>query len=42
VIGLNERGLRHAGPAAIEIARAEGLTAHAAAVEQRLERLRPE
>lgn len=42
VIGLNERGLRSAGPAAIEIARAEGLTAHAAAVEQRLERLRPE
>jgi len=42
IIGLNERGLRHAGPAAIEIARAEGLIAHAAAVEQRLERLRPE
>lgn len=41
VIGLNERGLRHAGPPAVEIARAEGLTAHAAAVEQRLERLRP-
>jgi histidinol dehydrogenase len=42
VIGLNERGLRHAGPAAVEIARAEGLTAHAAAVERRLERLRPD
>ena len=42
VIGLNERGLRAVGPAAIRVARAEGLTAHAAAVEQRLERLRPE
>jgi len=42
VIGLNERGLRHVGPAAVRIAHAEGLTAHAAAVEQRLERLRPE
>jgi histidinol dehydrogenase len=42
VIGLNERGMRHVGPAAIEIARAEGLTAHAAAVERRLERLRPD
>lgn len=42
VIGLNERGLRQVGPAAVRIARAEGLTAHAAAVEQRLERLPPE
>jgi histidinol dehydrogenase len=42
VIGLNERGLREVGPAAVQIARAEGLTAHAAAVERRLERLRPE
>jgi histidinol dehydrogenase len=42
VIGLNERGLREVGPAAVRIAHAEGLTAHAAAVEQRLERLRPE
>jgi histidinol dehydrogenase len=42
VIGLNERGLRQVGPAAVRIAHAEGLTAHAAAVEQRLERLRPE
>ncbi len=42
VIGLNERGLRDLGPAAARIARAEGLTAHAAAVERRLEKLRPE
>jgi histidinol dehydrogenase len=41
VIGLNEQGLRDVGPAAIQIATAEGLTAHAAAVERRLERLRP-
>lgn len=42
VIGLNELGLRTVGPAAVEIARAEGLTAHAAAVERRLELLLPE
>lgn len=42
VIGLNERGLRAVGPAAATIAHAEGLTAHAAAVERRLERLRPD
>jgi histidinol dehydrogenase len=42
VIGLNELGLRTVGPAAISIARAEGLTAHAAAVERRLERLKPD
>lgn len=36
VIGLNDRGLAAAGPAASVIARAEGLTAHAAAVERRL------
>jgi histidinol dehydrogenase len=42
VIGLNERGLRSVGPAAVAIARAESLTAHAAAVERRLERLRPD
>lgn len=42
VIGLNEAGLRAVGPAAIQVARAEGLTAHAAAVERRLERLRPD
>jgi histidinol dehydrogenase len=41
VIGLNEHGLREVGPAAVQIATAEGLTAHAAAVERRLERLRP-
>ncbi|CAN5172468.1 histidinol dehydrogenase [soil metagenome] len=42
VIGLNEEGLRKVGPAAATVARAEGLTAHAAAVERRLERLRPD
>lgn len=42
VIGLNERGLREVGPAAVTVAKAEGLTAHAAAVERRLELLRPE
>ncbi|HUG14025.1 MAG TPA: histidinol dehydrogenase [Thermomicrobiales bacterium] len=42
VIGLNERGLRAVGPAAIRIANAEGLTAHAATVERRLELLRPD
>lgn len=42
VIGLNEQGLRKVGPAAATIAQAEGLTAHAAAVERRLERLRPD
>lgn len=42
VIGLNETGLRTVGPAAATVARAEGLTAHAAAVERRLERLRPD
>ncbi|MEX1158135.1 MAG: histidinol dehydrogenase [Thermomicrobiales bacterium] len=42
VIGLNERGLRTVGPSAVRIAHAEGLTAHAAAVERRLERSRPE
>ncbi len=36
VIGLNDRGLAAAGPSAAVIARAEGLTAHAAAVERRL------
>lgn len=41
VIGLNERGLADVGPAAATIAHAEGLTAHAAAIERRLERLRP-
>jgi len=36
VIGLNEQTLRAIGPAAQRLARAEGLTAHAAAVERRL------
>lgn len=39
VIGLNENGLRSVGPQAAVVARAEGLTAHAAAVERRLELL---
>lgn len=37
LIGLNEEALRAIGPAAATLARAEGLTAHAAAVERRLE-----
>ncbi|HET9015945.1 MAG TPA: histidinol dehydrogenase [Thermomicrobiaceae bacterium] len=41
VIGVNRRGLNRLGPVAAALARAEGLTAHAAAVERRLERLRP-
>jgi histidinol dehydrogenase len=36
VIGLNESGLERLGPPAAQIARAEGLTAHAHAVERRL------
>lgn len=36
VIGINSRGLRRIGPAAATLARAEGLTAHARAVERRL------
>jgi histidinol dehydrogenase len=36
VIGINTRGLRRLGPAAATLARAEGLTAHARAVERRL------
>lgn len=42
LVGINQRGLERLGPAAVTLARAEGLTAHARAVEQRLERLRPE
>ncbi len=38
VVGLNDQGMRSLGPAAAKIARAEGLTAHARAVERRLER----
>jgi len=37
LIGLNDAALRRIGPAAIRIAEAEGLTAHAAAVRARLE-----
>ncbi len=36
VIGLNERALAKIGPAAVALAEAEGLTAHAAAVKKRL------
>ena len=42
VVGLNTAGLRAVGRAAVTIAHAEGLTAHAAALERRLEQLRPE
>lgn len=38
VIGLNETGMQQLGPPASKIARAEGLTAHARAVERRLDR----
>ena len=37
VIGLNDRALRRIGPAAARLARAEGLHAHAAAVQIRLD-----
>jgi histidinol dehydrogenase len=37
LIGINQRGLDRLGPHAATIARAEGLTAHARAVERRLE-----
>lgn len=36
IIGLNETALQAAGPAATTLAQAEGLTAHAAAVQRRL------
>jgi histidinol dehydrogenase len=36
LVGINKRGLERIGPAAATIARAEGLTAHARAVERRL------
>ena len=36
IIGLNEQALQAIGPTAQRLARAEGLTAHAAAVERRL------
>jgi histidinol dehydrogenase len=38
LIGISKRGLDRIGPQAATIARAEGLTAHARAVERRLER----
>jgi histidinol dehydrogenase len=41
LIGMNEAGLRRVGPAAVRIAEAEGLTAHAAAVRARLEDAAP-
>jgi histidinol dehydrogenase len=37
LVGLNEAALRRIGPAAVRIAEAEGLTAHAAAVRARLD-----
>lgn len=37
VIGLNETALQAVGPAAVTLAQAEGLTAHAAAVQRRIE-----
>jgi histidinol dehydrogenase len=39
LIGINKRGLERIGPYAATIARAEGLTAHARAVERRLDNL---
>jgi histidinol dehydrogenase len=41
LVGVNSRGLARLGPAASTIAREEGLTAHARAVERRLERQQP-
>lgn len=41
VVAVNPQGLETLGPPAATLARAEGLTAHAAAIEQRLERRRP-
>jgi histidinol dehydrogenase len=38
LVGINRRGLERIGPFASTIARAEGLTAHARAVERRLEK----
>ena len=37
IIGLNETALQRIGPAAVTLAQAEGLTAHAAAVQRRLD-----
>jgi histidinol dehydrogenase len=41
VVAVNAHGLETLGPPAATLARAEGLSAHAAAIEQRLERRRP-
>jgi histidinol dehydrogenase len=37
IIGLNEAAVQRLGPPAVQLAEAEGLTAHAAAVRKRLE-----
>lgn len=42
VAALNRHAMRRLGPATATFARAEGLTAHARAIERRLERLEPE
>ncbi|CAN5770957.1 histidinol dehydrogenase [soil metagenome] len=42
VIGLSDEAILDVGPPAIRIAEAEGLTAHAAAVQRRLDRFPPE
>jgi histidinol dehydrogenase len=39
VAAANSRALRRLGPATATLARAEGLTAHARAIERRLERM---
>jgi histidinol dehydrogenase len=39
IVGANRHALRRLGPATATLARAEGLTAHARAIERRLERL---
>ena len=42
IIAANEKALRRLGPATSTLARAEGLTAHARAIERRLERMAEE
>jgi histidinol dehydrogenase len=42
VIAANTAAMRRLGPATSTLARAEGLTAHARAIERRLERLQQE
>ena len=39
IIGANQHALRRLGPATVALARAEGLTGHARAIERRLDRL---